>query len=78
MIEVFKHINAYDKEGLSSAFKRRERRTRKHDFQLYERIPKDGSTGLKANSFYYRFWNELPVKVVNATSTDGFKNWIDD
>ena len=80
MIEVFKHFKTYDKEALSSSFQPRERLTRKHKLQLYERIPKDGSTGLQANSFYYRTprpWNDLPANTINAASMNAFKNQID-
>ena len=80
MIEMYKHFNLYSKETLSEAFQPRERFTRPHDQQLFERAPKDGATGAQSNSFYFRSartWNELPADVVNAVSLNSFKNKLD-
>ena len=80
MIELWKHFNVYTRESLSSTFQPRERTTRAHDRQILERIPKDGSRGLQANSFYYRHsktWNNLPADVVNAPTINSFKNRLD-
>ena len=44
-------------------------------------MPKDGTRGIQANSFYYRTiknWNELPRNVVNATTINSFKKQLDD
>ena len=80
MIEMYKHFNLYSRETLSEAFQPRERFTRPHNQQLIERAPKDGTTGVQTNSFYYRnarTWNELPADVVNAVSLNSFKNKLD-
>ena len=81
MIEVFKHFHSYDRITLSSSFQPRLRTSRKHNFQLYQRNPKDGIRGLQSNSFYYRViktWNNLPKHVVNAGNTNIFKNRLDE
>ena len=80
MIEVFKHYNTYDKKVLSASFQPRIRSSRRHQYQLHERVPQDGTTGIQANSFYYRVsraWNVLPQSVVSAPSIDAFKNRYD-
>ena len=59
-IELFKHFHAYDKATLPLSFQPRNRISRKHNFQLVRKLPKDGTRGLQANSFYYRttqIWN---------------------
>ena len=79
MIEIYKHFHTYDKEIISTSFQPRERTTRKHDFQILNRKPKDGVRGIQSNSFYYRshnIWNDLPRAVVNAK--DSFKNQLDE
>ena len=65
MIEIFKQFNTYDKSSLHKNFQHQTRSTRNHghEYQLVERIPKDGVRGVQYNSFYYRTivpWNELP------------------
>ena len=63
MIEIYKHFHTYDKDIISKSFQPRERSTRKHDFQILNRKPKDGIRGIQSNSFYYRspdIWNDLP------------------
>lgn len=80
MIEMYKHFNNYDNETLSGSFQPRQRTTRAHNHQLYERIPKDGSRGIQTNSFYYRYsrtWNNLPSEVVNSKGLNSFKNSLD-
>ena len=80
MIEIFKHINAYDSEALSASFQQRDRVTRPNDQKLTDRRAKDGTNGIQSNSFYYRTtrtWNELPSNVVNALSIEQFKNCLD-
>ena len=81
MIEMYKHFHTYDKEIISTSFQPRERTTRKHDFQILNRKPKDGIRGIQTNSFYYRslnIWNDLPRAVVNAKDINSFKNQLDD
>ena len=80
MIELFKHFNTYTRETLSKSFQPRTRSSRAHDFQMFERIPKDGVRGLQSNSFYFRYarlWNNLPSNVVNANNINCFKNRLD-
>ena len=80
MIEIFKHFKTYDKQVLSLSFQPRTRITRRHKLQLLERVPKDGCMGLQSNSFYFRtakIWNELPQDVINAETTNCFKNRLD-
>ena len=83
MIEIFKHFHTYDQSSLHENFKHQTRVTRnhEHDFQLVERIPKDGVRGAQYNSFYYRTiapWNELPAKVVNSKTVFQFKVNLDE
>ena len=81
LIETFKHFNTYDQHVISSSFQPKERITRKHKYQLHERIPKDGTRGIQSNSFYFRVarqWNNLPEKVVDATNVELFKNRLDE
>ena len=80
LIEVYKHLNSYDTELLPASFQRRLRPSRKHQRQLYDRIPKDGACGVQSNSFYYRVpkvWNELPNYVVQSQTLNSFKNQLD-
>ena len=81
MIEVYKHLHNYDQETLPPSFQLRQRISRKHDFQLVWKKPKDGVRGLQTNSFYHRttkMWNDLPKEVVNANNLNSFKNKLDD
>ena len=76
MIEIYKHFHTYDKSTLSSTFKHQTRTSRKHNFQLVWKSPKDGVRGVQTNSFYYRTmqtWNNLPAEVVNASNIDLLK-----
>ena len=73
VIELYKHFHKYDKAIISDSFQPRERRSRKHDFQLHTRKPKDGTRGVQSNEFYYR----SPKHVVNANNINQFKNRLD-
>ena len=77
MIEIFKHFHSYDNCTLPENFRPRNRPSRKHDYQLVWKAPKDGVRGLQANFFYFQIiktWNELPKEIVLAKSIDSFKN----
>ena len=79
MIEIYKHFHTYDGE-MPSSFQPRNRPSRKHDFQLYQRTQKDGKRGVQSNFLYYRsskIWNELPKEVTHAKSMNMFKNALD-
>ena len=81
LIETFKHFNTYDQHAISPSFQPKGRISRKHNYQLHERIPKDGTRGIQSNSFYFRVarqWNNLPEKVVNATNVNLFKKRLDE
>ena len=81
MIELYKHFHTYDKVTLSSSFQHQTRMSRKHNFQIVWRTPRDGIRGIQSNSFYYRTmekWNGLPDKVVNAENINLFKNLLDE
>ena len=63
MIEIFKHFYFYDNCPLPENFKPRNRPSRKHDYQLVWKSPKDWVRVLQANFFYFqtiKTWNELP------------------
>ena len=80
MIEMYKHFHAYDKNTLSSTFEHQTRTSRRHNFQVVWKSPKDGVRGLQTNSFYYRTmktWNNLPTEVVNASNLELFKRRLD-
>ena len=79
MIEVYKHLNIYDKATLPSRFQM-SRSNRNHNLQIIWNKPLDGSRGMQANSFYFRtipLWNKLPSSAVNAKSMNVFKNELD-
>ena len=81
MTEIFKHFHSYDNCTLPENFRPRNRPSRKHNYQLVWRAPKDGLRRLQANFFYFRTiktWNELPKEIVHATSIDSFKNKLDE
>ena len=80
MIELFKHFHTCDKRILSPTFQPRERSTRRHEFQLLDRKPKDGIRGIQSNSFYRstKTWNGLPSHIVNAKHINSFKTLIDE
>ena len=80
MIQLYKHFHGYENCILSKSFQPRDRISRKHQFQLLNRRPKDGLRGIQTNSFYYRTpatWNGLPDIVVNAENLNNFKNELD-
>ena len=52
VIELYKHFHKYDKTIISDSFHPREHCSRKHDFQLHTRKPKDGTRGVQSNEFY--------------------------
>ena len=79
MIEVYKHLNNYDKSTLNKRFEIRDRPSREYDFQLVVKFPKN-SREVEHNSFYIRAvksWNELPRDVPSANSVQDFKGRID-
>ena len=76
MIEVYKHLNYYEKSTLDKWFKICDCPNRQHDFQLVVRFPKYGSRGVEHNSFYIRAikpWNKLPRDVSFANLVQDFK-----
>ena len=80
LIEMYKHVKTYDTNIVSTTFHPRFRPSRKHDFQLREPVPKDGSRGVQTNWFYYcvpKTWNNLPRNVVDAENVDQFKSRLD-
>ena len=81
MIEVYKHLQIYDRNTIPDRFRIQPRGNRKHDKQLVWDAPKDGVRGVQANSFYFRTlknWNDLPRKAVNAKDINDLKITIDD
>ena len=80
MIEVYKHFHSYDQNILPSSFKKNERSSRRHGYQLCRPRRLNGERGIHNNFFYSRTvvtWNNLPEKVVNAPSVNAFKNQLD-
>ena len=66
---------------LPENFRPRNRPSRKHNYQLVWKAPKDDVRGLQANFIYVRMiktWNELPKEIVHAKSIDSFKNILDE
>ena len=60
MIEVWKHLNVYSRGTIPPSFRLVNRQIRvstRHPLQLYPTVPKDGRTGVQANSFYFRMTN---------------------
>ena len=56
-------------ESISRYFQHQTRTSRRHNFQLIPRKPKDGVRGVQTNLFCLRtikLWNDLPAKVVNS------------
>ena len=86
VIEVYKHIHIHDQDTIPQNFRLHNRGSRRHGHQLVWNMPKAGTRGIQANSFYYRTiknwdelpWNELPRNVVNATTINSFKKQHDD
>ena len=55
--------------------------TRRHEFQLLDRKPKDEVRGIQSNSFFYRSaktWNGLPSHIVNGKHINSFKTLLDE
>ena len=80
MIEIYKDFNSYDQNVIPTSFQPKERVSRKHNFQLYYKSPRDGVRGIQHNSFYFRtskLWNDLQSKVVHADTKNTFKNRLD-
>ena len=81
MIKIFKHFYFYDNCILPENFRPRNRPSRKHDYQLVWKAPKDCVRVLQANFFYFqtiKTWNELPNQIINVKSIDSFKNELDE
>ena len=81
LIEIFKHFHSYDDCALPENFRRRNHPSRKHDYQLIWKEPKDDMRGLQVNFFYFRkikIWNELRKEIVHFTSIDLIKKKLDD
>ena len=81
MVEVYKHLNFYDKSAIPDKLRLRTRPNRKHNLQLMPNFASDGTRGVQKKSFYYRCiypWNELPTTVVNSTSIAVFKKRLDE
>ena len=79
MVEVFKHLNYYDKASIPSNFDTRKRPNRTHDNELIRIFANDGVRGAQSNCFYYRSikqWNSLPQNIVQSSSVDEFKDKI--
>ena len=79
MVELYKNFHIYDRSSLSKAFQPQTRPSRKHNFQLVPRIPRDGVRGVQTNSFYFRTvqpWNQLSEEIVNATTVNSFKELL--
>ena len=80
MIGMFKHFHVYDKRAIFESFRPKERVSRTHDFQLYNRTAKDGIRDIQNNLFCYRSvntWNNLPRNAVNAKHINTFKTLLD-
>jgi len=76
MVEVYKHLNVYDKSSLCQKLVLRNRPQRKHNLELKRNFAEDGIRGYQTNSLYYRSidtWNSLATNVVNAPSVGKFK-----
>ena len=80
MVEVYKHLHTYDKDALAEEFKKRQRISRIHTFQLERQKAKGGLRSYQTNSFYFRAvktWNELPRDVVEAENVNEFRRCLD-
>ena len=76
MVEVYKHLNVYEKSCVSQKFVLRDRPQRRHNQELQRNFANDGIRGYQTNSLYYRSiesWNGLGANVVNAPSVSNFK-----
>ena len=80
MIEMYKHINLYNKNIISPIFKIKSRPSRQHNHQVFIPKAKDGIHGVHTNAFYQRaipVWNLLPKEVVDSTTLNSFKQNLD-
>ena len=80
MIEVYEHLNIYQKETLPSHFQI-SRSNKSHNFKLIWNKSIDGSRRTKVNPFYFRtipILNDLQCTAVNAKTVNNFKNNLDD
>ena len=80
MIEIYKHINLYNKNIISPIFKIKSRPSRQHNHQVFIPKAKDGIHGVHTNAFYQRaipVWNLLPKEVVDSTTLNSFKQNLD-
>ena len=80
MVEIFKHLNHYDKSCIPKKLKDRKRPMRTHDTELVRIFGNDCVRGAQSNSPYYRGvkqWNRLPVNVVQSSSVQEFKERLD-
>ena len=76
MVQVYKHLNVYDRSTVPSKFIKRTRPSRRHAFELQPNFASDGVRGVQTKSFYYRSiptWNTLPREVVDSPSVKVFK-----
>jgi len=76
MVQIYKHLNFYDKDTIVGKFVHRVRPHRKHNHELMPNFAGDDFRGAQTKSFYYRYipaWNLLPKDVVNAKSIKVFK-----
>lgn len=81
MIEVYKHLNFYDRSTIPNKLVLRTRPNRKHNLQILPNFSKDGVRGAQTKSFYYRCvptWNNLPSTVVTAPTISVFKNRLNE
>ena len=81
MIEIFKHFHSFDNCTLLENFRPQNRPSRKHDYQLVWKAPKDRVRGLQEKFFYYRViktWTELTKEIVYVKSMGLFKNKLDE
>ena len=80
MIEMYKHINQYNKDILSPNFRIKTRPPRQHKFQLFTSRTKDGIRGVRSTAFYQRaipIWNSLPKEVDESKTLNSFKSNLD-
>jgi len=76
MVEIFKHLNHYEKSCVPKKFNQRIRPMRTHNSELVRIFGNDGVRGPQSNSLHYRGiqqWNSLPEKVVKSSTIQEFK-----
>ena len=79
MVEVYKHLNVYEKSCVSQKFVLRNRQQRGHNQELQRNFANDIIRGYQTNSLYYRSiksWNGLGPNVVNAPTVSKFKEEV--